>query len=395
VTQSIKSAAPAKPPFWRDPEKRALVFQGLFLVVVGLILYTLVHNTMANLERQGIASGFGFLNDSAGFAIKESLIEFNQSSTFFDSFVVGLLNTIKVSVLGVFFATILGFTVGVARLSKNWLIARLAAVYVDTLRNVPLLLQMFFWYFAILSPLPDPKEALGWSGLTFLSNRGLYTPKPIFEDGFGFVIAAFFLAIAAIVVVRIWAKKRQAKTGQQFPVLLTSLGLIIGLPLLAVVATGFPLSWELPVFKGFNFKGGLVVSPEFASLVFALSIYTSSFIAEIVRAGIQSVPHGQTEAAFSLGIKPSWTTRLIILPQSLRVIIPPLTSQYLNLTKNSSLAVAIGYPDLVNVFAGTALSQVGQAVEIMGMTLAVYLFLSLVISSLMNFYNNRKALIER
>ncbi|MEJ2065790.1 MAG: amino acid ABC transporter permease [Reinekea sp.] len=350
---------------------------------------------MANLERQGIASGFGFLNDSAGFAIKESLIEFNQSSTFFDSFVVGLLNTIKVSVLGVFFATILGFTVGVARLSKNWLIARLAAVYVDTLRNVPLLLQMFFWYFAILSPLPDPKEALGWSGLTFLSNRGLYTPKPIFEDGFGFVIAAFFLAIAAIVVVRIWAKKRQAKTGQQFPVLLTSLGLIIGLPLLAVVATGFPLSWELPVFKGFNFKGGLVVSPEFASLVFALSIYTSSFIAEIVRAGIQSVPHGQTEAAFSLGIKPSWTTRLIILPQSLRVIIPPLTSQYLNLTKNSSLAVAIGYPDLVNVFAGTALSQVGQAVEIMGMTLAVYLFLSLVISSLMNFYNNRKALIER
>ncbi len=387
--------APAKPPFWRDPEKRALVFQAIFLAFVLFIGYSLVRNTMANLEAQGIASGFGFLSTNTGFAIAESLIEYDESSTYLQSFFVGLSNTILVSVIGIFFATILGFIMGIARLSKNWLVSRLAAIYVDTLRNIPLLLQIFFWYFAVLRQLPNPKQAYEYFGVVFLSIRGLFGPKPIYEEGFGWIVAAVIFSIIAIFVLYRWAKKRQEDTGERFPVLWTSIALIIGLPLLATVITGFPLSWEIPELKGFNFRGGLVLTPEFSALVFALSIYTSSFIAEIVRSGILSVDKGQTEAAYSLGLKPSWTTRLVIVPQALRVIIPPLTSQYLNLTKNSSLAAAIAYPDLVAVFAGTALNQVGQAVEIMGMTLAVYLFLSLFISFIMNWYNSKMALIER
>ncbi|MDX1473250.1 MAG: amino acid ABC transporter permease [Reinekea sp.] len=350
---------------------------------------------MANLEAQGIASGFGFLSTNTGFAIAESLIEYDESSTYLQSFFVGLSNTILVSVIGIFFATILGFIMGIARLSKNWLVSRLAAIYVDTLRNIPLLLQIFFWYFAVLRQLPNPKQAYEYFGVVFLSIRGLFGPKPIYEEGFGWIVAAVIFSIIAIFVLYRWAKKRQEDTGERFPVLWTSIALIIGLPLLATVITGFPLSWEIPELKGFNFRGGLVLTPEFSALVFALSIYTSSFIAEIVRSGILSVDKGQTEAAYSLGLKPSWTTRLVIVPQALRVIIPPLTSQYLNLTKNSSLAAAIAYPDLVAVFAGTALNQVGQAVEIMGMTLAVYLFLSLFISFIMNWYNSKMALIER
>ena len=387
--------APAKPPSWRDPEKRALVFQAIFLAFVLFIGYSLVRNTMANLEAQGIASGFGFLSTNTGFAIAESLIEYDESSTYLQSFFVGLSNTILVSVIGIFFATILGFIMGIARLSKNWLVSRLAAIYVDTLRNIPLLLQIFFWYFAVLRQLPNPKQAYEYFGVVFLSIRGLFGPKPIYEEGFGWIVAAVIFSIIAIFVLYRWAKKRQEDTGERFPVLWTSIALIIGLPLLATVITGFPLSWEIPELKGFNFRGGLVLTPEFSALVFALSIYTSSFIAEIVRSGILSVDKGQTEAAYSLGLKPSWTTRLVIVPQALRVIIPPLTSQYLNLTKNSSLAAAIAYPDLVAVFAGTALNQVGQAVEIMGMTLAVYLFLSLFISFIMNWYNSKMALIER
>lgn len=395
MTDQIKSDAPAKPPFWRDPEKRALIFQGVFLALVLYVIYILVRNTLTNLDARGISTGFDFLNTTTGFKISETLIEYNQSSTYIDVFFVGLFNTILVSIVGIIFATMIGFTMGVARLSNNWLIARLAAIYVDTLRNIPLLLQLFFWYFAVLRPLPNPKQALEFGQSLFLSNRGLFAPKPIFEDGFGVVVSAIIVAVVAVFVLRRWARVRQEKTGQQFPVLYTSLGLLIGLPVLAFLVMGLPLSWDVPALKGFNFKGGMVLTPEFAALVFALSVYTSSFIAEIVRAGILSVDNGQTEAAYSLGIKPSWTTKLIIVPQALRVIIPPLTSQYLNLTKNSSLAAAIAYPDLVAVFAGTALNQVGQAVEIMGMTLAVYLFLSLFISMFMNWYNARNALVER
>ena len=395
MTDQIKSDAPAKPPFWRDPEKRALIFQGVFLALVLYVIFLLVRNTLSNLDARGISTGFDFLNTTTGFKIAETLIEYTESSTYLDVFFVGLFNTILVSVVGIIFATMLGFTMGVARLSNNWLIARLAAIYVDTLRNIPLLLQLFFWYFAVLRPLPNPKQALEFGQSIFLSNRGLIFPRPLFEDGFGMVVAAVIIAIASIFFLRRWARKRQEATGEQFPVFYTSLGILIGLPLVAFLATGLPLAWEIPALKGFNFKGGMVLTPEFSSLVFALSVYTSSFIAEIVRAGILSVDHGQSEAAFSLGIKPSWTTRLIIVPQAMRVIIPPLTSQYLNLTKNSSLAAAIAYPDLVAVFAGTSLNQVGQAVEIMGMTLAVYLFLSLVISYFMNWYNARNALVER
>jgi len=395
VSELKKINAPAKPPFWRDPEKRALAFQIAFLAIVLYVGYSLVNNTMTNLASQGIASGFGFLSTNTGFAIAETLIEYNESSTYLRSFFVGLLNTILVSVIGIFLATILGFTMGIARLSNNWLISRLAAIYVDTLRNIPLLLQLFFWYFAVLRPLPNPKDAIELGTNLFLTNRGLFAPKPIYESGFVWVFMGIVLAIIATVVLFKWARKRQEATGQLFPVYRTALALLVGLPLVAAAFNGFPLGWDLPVLKGFNFRGGMSLTPEFSSLVFALSIYTSSFIAEIVRSGILAVDRGQTEAAFALGIKPAWTTRLVIVPQALRVIIPPLTSQYLNLTKNSSLAAAIAYPDLVAVFAGTALNQVGQAVEIMGMTLAVYLFLSLTISFFMNWYNSRMALVER
>lgn len=395
MSENNLTNAPAKPPFWRDPEKRALIFQAIFLAFVIYVGYSLVANTMANLESQGIASGFGFLSTNTGFGIAETLIEYDESSTYWDSFIVGLLNTILVSSVGIFFATILGFIMGVARLSKNWLVRTLASVYVDTLRNIPLLLQLFFWYFAVLRQLPNPKQAYEYFDVIFLSIRGLFGPKPVYEDGFGWIVAALFAAIVGVVYMRRWAKKRQEDTGQLFPVIRVSFAVIIGLPLFAAILTGFPLSWDIPELRGFNFRGGMVLTPEFAALLFALSIYTSSFIAEIVRSGILAVDHGQTEAAYSLGLKPSFTTRLVVIPQALRVIIPPLTSQYLNLTKNSSLAAAIAYPDLVAVFAGTALNQVGQAVEIMGMTLAVYLFLSLTISTFMNWYNKRMALVER
>lgn len=395
MSEQKTSTAPAKPPFWRDPEKRALVFQAIFLALVLYVGYSLVNNTMVNLEKQGIASGFGFLSSNTGFAIAETLIEYNESSSYWRLFIVGLLNTILVSVIGIFFATILGFIMGVARLSKNWMVRTLASIYVDTLRNIPLLLQLFFWYFAVLRGLPNPKNAVTFFDSIFLSIRGLVLPAPVYESGFGLIVAALVIAIVGAFILGKWAKKRQEATGEQFPVFVTSIGMIIGLPLLAALVTGFPLSWDMPELKGFNFVGGMVLTPEFSALVFALSLYTSSFIAEIVRAGIVSVDKGQTEAASSLGLKPSWTTRLVVVPQALRVIIPPLTSQYLNLTKNSSLAAAIAYPDLVAVFSGTALNNIGQAVEIMGMTLGVYLFLSLAISFLMNIYNKRIALVER
>ena len=386
---------PAKPPMWRDPEKRALFFQAIVLGFVLYIAYSLVINTMANLERQGIASGFGFLQSATGFSVSETLISYNEDSTYFDAFLVGLSNTIYVSIIGIIIATVIGFIMGVARLSNNFLISRLASVYVDTLRNLPLLLQIFFWYFAVLRPLPKPRQAIEFGESVFLSNRGLVGPKPIWEDGAGAIGIAVIIAIIASIAIGKWARKRQEATGQPFPIWRTALALIVFLPIAAAAFTGFPVTFETPELKGFNFRGGMTVTPEFAALVLALSTYTASFIAEIVRSGIMAVNKGQTEAAYALGIKPNITMRLVIIPQALRVIIPPLTSQYLNLTKNSSLAAAIAYPDLVAIFAGTSLNQTGQAVEIMAMTLAVYLFLSLVISAFMNWYNDKMALVER
>ncbi|OQX44514.1 MAG: amino acid ABC transporter permease, partial [Candidatus Sedimenticola endophacoides] len=292
-------------------------------------------------------------------------------------------------------ATLIGFVMGVARLSGNWLVARIATVYIETFRNIPLLLQIMFWYFAVLQPLPRPKQSLSFGEAFFLNNRGFYIPGPVFEQGFWLVGVAFALAVVAVVILARWARRRQEATGRQFHTVFVSLGLLLGLPLLAFLVMGMPMSWEYPALKGFNFRGGMVIIPELAALLLALSIYTGAFIAEAVRSGILAVSHGQTEAAYALGLRPGVTLRLVIIPQALRVIIPQLTSQYLNLTKNSSLATAIGYPDLVAVFAGTTLNQTGQAVEVIAMTMAVYLTISLSISLFMNWYNKRKQLVER
>ncbi len=391
----IATQPPAKAAFWNDPQVRAIFFQILVLgAVIGGGVY-LVNNTIANLERQGIASGFAFLERTAGFSISMTLIEYSEENTYGRAFLVSLINTLLVAGIGVIFATIIGFIIGVARLSNNWLIAKMAAVYIEILRNIPLLLQLFFWYFAVLRALPSPRQSVSLFDAFFLNKRGLFSPAPIYEEGFWLITTALAVAIVAVVFMVRWARKRQDETGQQFHSLYYSLAILIGLPLLAAAVMGFPLSWEIPELKGFNFRGGIEVIPEFAALVAALSTYTASFIAEIVRAGIMAVSHGQSEAAGALGLRRGPTLRLVVIPQALRVIIPPLTSQYLNLTKNSSLAAAIAYPDLVLVFAGTALMQTGQAVEIIGITMAVYLTISLLISAFMNWYNKKMALVER
>ncbi len=386
--------------FWNDPKFRSIFFQLLVVAFIGGFGWYLFQNTTANLERQGIASGFDFLNSTAGFGIIMTLIEYSEESTYGRAFWVGLLNTILMSAIGIVLATIIGFIVGIARLSSNWLISRMATVYIETLRNIPLLLQIFFWYFAVLRAVPGPRQSYAIGESVFINNRGVYTPKPLFGDGFELIVLGFVAAIVGVVFLGRWARKRLYDTGEQFPVFVSSLGMIFGLPVLGLVVAilihgSVPLSFEYPALRGFNFTGGLVMIPEFVALLLALSAYTAAFIAEIVRAGILAVSHGQTEAARSLGLRNSPTLRLVIIPQALRVIIPPLTSQYLNLTKNSSLAAAIAYPELVSVFAGTVLNQTGQAVEVIGITMAIYLGLSLSISAFMNWYNRKMALVER
>lgn len=378
-----------------NPTFRSVTFQVLMVAAVVLFFAYIANNTLSNMASRGISTGFGFLDQKAGFGILMSLIEYDANHTYGRTFFVGLLNTLLVSFLGIFVATILGFIIGIARLSANWLIARIAAAYIETFRNIPLLLQILFWYFAVLAALPSPRQSLSFLDIAFLNVRGLYVPAPVAEPGFSAVTVAFVVGIIATLLVTKWAHKRQDLTGQQFPIFFAALGLILGLPLLAFVVTGFPLSWDMPVLKGFNFTGGLPVIPELVALVLALSIYTAAFIAEIVRAGILAVSHGQTEAAHAVGLRPALTLRLVVIPQAMRVIIPPLTSQYLNLAKNSSLATAVGYPDLVAVWSGTTLNQTGQAVEIILMTMAVYLTISLLISLFMNWYNKRTALVER
>ncbi|MEZ5840606.1 MAG: amino acid ABC transporter permease [Hyphomicrobiales bacterium] len=378
-----------------DPRIRGLVYQVLLIAAIVWLGYEVVTNAATNLARQNIASGFGFLSNTAGFSITQTLIDYSEQSSYGRVFWVGFINTILVAVIGIIFATVVGFVVGIARLSKNWVISRLATAYVEVLRNIPLLLQLFFWYFAVLRTVPNPRQSIDIGGLLFLNNRGLFSPRPLFEDGAGIIGIIFLLALAASLILRRIARQRQEATGKRLPVLWISLGLMVGLPLIAFFALGMPIGVEMPELKGFNFVGGMRIIPELVGLVLALSIYTAAFIAEIVRAGILAVSHGQTEAAYSLGLKPSPTLRLVIIPQAMRVIIPPLTSQYLNLTKNSSLAVAIAYPDLVSVFAGTVLNQTGQAVEVLLITMLVYLGLSLVTSLFMNWYNARMALVER
>lgn len=378
-----------------DPRVRGYIFQALVAIFLIWFGWTIFQNTLQNMESRGITTGFDFLNNPAGFGILMSLVEYDESHTYGRTFVVGLLNTLLVSVLGIVFATLLGFVMGVARLSKNWLLSKIATVYIETLRNIPLLLQIFFWYFAVLQTMPGPRQSLNFGDGLFINNRGIYIPGPVPGDGFNIVIAVFFLGIVGSFVLARWAKKRQEATGQQFPVFYSTLGLIFGVPFLVFLVLGAPLTFDLPALKGFNFRGGIQIIPELMALLVALTTYTAAFIAEIVRAGIMAVPHGQTEASESLGLRRGVTLRKIIIPQAMRVIIPPLTSQYLNLAKNSSLATAIGYPDIVAVFMGTTLNQVGQAVEIVAMTMAVYLTISLSLSVAMNWYNKSMALQER
>ncbi len=388
--------SPGKPPFWNDPEKRALLFQ--VVVVVGIFAFFayIFNNTLTNLHTRGINTGFSFLSNPAGFGIAQTLVAYTESDSFGRTFVVGLLNTLLVSGLGILLATLLGFVIGVARLSSNWLVSRCAMVYIEIFRNIPLLLQIVFWYFAIMPLLPSPRGgsyALG--EMFFLNNRGLYLPAPVPQDGYLWTAIAFVATLVFVLLLRKWARWRQERTGQQFPVLWVSLVLLIAVPEITFLMTGQPLHWNLPALQGFNFQGGLSIIPELGALLLALTIYTAAFIAEIVRSGIQGVSKGQTEAASALGLRPSKTLNLVIIPQAMRIIIPQLTSQYLNLTKNSSLAAAVGYPDLVAVFAGTTLNQTGQAVEIIFMTMMVYLVISLTISMFMNWYNKKMALVER
>ena len=389
------SSRPAQVVFYNDPKFRSIAYQFILCAVVGFLVYGATRNAIDNLARAQIASGFGFWNTTAGFDISQTLIEYSaRGSTYGRAFWVGLLNTLLVAGLGIIFATILGFIVGISRLSSNWLLSKVAGGYVETIRNLPLLLQLLFWYNAVLKALPDIRESIVVGG-AFLNNRGLFLPEPIFKSGFGAVAITALVGIAGSIAFYLWARKRQERTGQQAPVFWVAVALVLGLPLAVFALAGFPLGFDFPKAGRFNIVGGVEVLPEFAALLFGLSVYTAAFIAEVVRAGILAVSRGQSEAAYSLGLRPGPTLRLIVVPQAMRVIIPPLTSQYLNLTKNSSLAVAIGYPDLVQVFTGTVLNQTGQAVEVVAITMLVYLVISLTTSLLMNIYNSRMALSER
>lgn len=396
----VTASAPPKQSFsFSDQKTRGQIYQFITIALIIWFVWWIVDNTATNMRDQNIEFGFKFLNTQAGFGIIQSLIDYSEESSYGRVFFVGLINTLIVAFFGCLLATVLGFIVGVGRLSSNWMIKKISTVYVETLRNIPLLLQIFFWYHAVLKPLASPRDAhkLGDELWISLTNNGFLIPKPVPESGFGIVFIAFLLGIVAIIFVSRWAKKRQMETGQQFPIFWASLALIFGIPFLVYLVMGGPLTMqpgEMGKFRPVNGLG-LNIIPELMALLFALVAYTAAFIAEIVRAGIQAVSHGQTEAAHALGLRQGPTLRLVIIPQALRVIIPPLTSQYLNLTKNSSLATAIAYPDLVATFAGTVLNQTGKAVEIIMMTMAVYLTISLITSIFMNWYNAKAALVER
>ena len=374
---------------------QGVFYQAITLSLVILGIYYIVQNTAQNMVARGLASGFNFLGVESQFDIQMTLIEYSPTSTYFDAFIVGLLNTLLVAGIGILFATIIGFAFGIMRLSSNWLVAKIAESYIEIIRNIPLLLKIFFWYFAVLRALPKPKQSIEFMDSIFLNNRGLFVPDPNVGEGSSILFYLFWLSVIISIGIFVWAKKRQNKTGKTFPAFFTSMALIVGTFTLTLAALGFPISFEYPELKGFNFKGGMKLIPELVALTFALAMYTAAFIAEVVRAGIQSVSKGQTEAARSVGLKEGLVLRLIIIPQALRVIVPPLTNQYLNLTKNSSLAAAIAYPDLVLVFAGTALMQTGQAIEIIGMVMGVYLFLSLFTSVVMNLFNRYMKVGER
>jgi general L-amino acid transport system permease protein len=377
-----------------DPRVRSIFFQILTVVIVALAVWSISNNVATNLARANIASGYGFMNGRSGFDIGFSMIAYSSDSTYGRAIVVGLLNTLLIAVTGIITATIIGFIIGIGRLSKNWLIAKLCTIYVEVFRNIPPLLVIFFWYSGVLSSLPQVRDSLQLPLGMFLNNRGLAFPKPVWGDTAWVIPLALLIAIIASVAVASWAKRRQMRTGQQFHTIWTVIGLIVVLPLIAFLAAGAPLTFDFPIAGRFNLSGGSVIAPEFVALYLALSFYTASFIAEIIRAGIRGVPKGQSEASFALGLQPSTTTRLVVVPQAMRIIIPPLTSQYLNLTKNSSLGVAIGFPELVST-GGTTMNQTGQAVEIISIWLIVYLTISIATSLFMNWFNAKMALVER
>ncbi|MBZ6412350.1 MULTISPECIES: amino acid ABC transporter permease [Methylobacterium] len=394
-----RSGPPRVSPLY-DPRIRGAAYQILLLLAVGVVAWIAIGNAAENLRNARVASGFGFLGNTAGFDVNQTVIPFAAAtSTYGTAFLVGLTNTLMVAVIGIVLATILGFTVGVARLSPNWIVRTLATVYVEVLRNIPLLLQLLFWYVAVLASLPGARDSYALGSSVFLNQRGLFLPKPLLAADAWALPIALLVGIVGTLVFRAHARREQAKTGRRLPVLTVGLALVLGLPLLAYGVLALlgiaPVALEFPVKGTFNLRGGMQLYPEFVALVVGLTVYTAAFIAEVVRAGIQAVNKGQTEAARALGLQPGPTMRLVVIPQAMRVIVPPLTSQYLNLTKNSSLAVAIGYPDLVQVFMGTVLNQTGQAVEVVGITMAVYLTISLVTAFVMNLYNRRVALIER
>ncbi|MDX3929652.1 MAG: amino acid ABC transporter permease [Shinella sp.] len=377
-----------------DPKFRGIFFQVLTIVILTLVIWWIVHNTSTNLARSNTASGYGFLNGRAGFDIGQSMIAYTSDSTYGRALLVGFLNTLLVAAMGIVTATIIGFIIGIGRLSSNWLIAKLCTVYVEVFRNIPPLLVIFFWYSGVLRVLPQPRDSIQLPFSMFLNNRGLAFPKPIWGDGAWLIPAALVIGIIAALGVKQWATRRQMATGQQFPIIWTVIGLIVGLPILVFLAAGAPLTFDYPIEGRFNLTGGSVIAPEFVALYLALSFYTAAFIAEIIRAGIKGVSKGQSEASFALGLQPAMTTRLIVVPQAMRIIIPPLTSQYLNLTKNSSLGVAIGFPELVST-GGTTMNQTGQAIEIVSIWIIVYLGISIATSLFMNWFNAKMALVER
>ena len=383
-----------KAPFWLDPDKRAIIYQVFTVLMVGLLAWYLVSNTVTNLEKQNISSGFSFMDKEAAFEIGESVIEYSAADTYSRALLVGVLNTVKVSFIGMILCLVIGVFVGVARLSTNWLVQKMATIYIEVMQNIPVLLQLFFWYALFYESFPSPRQALHPMPGLFICNRGVALGIPAAHPAHLWMLAALIAGIIISLVVKRWAKKRQETTGQDFPVFWSSVGVSLGLPLLVWISFGAPLAMDIPALRGFNFRGGLMLSPEFIALLLGLVIYTSAFVAEAVRAGIQAVSRGQSEAAMSIGLKKGHILNLVILPQALRIIIPPLTSQMLNLTKNSSLAIAIGFPDFVSV-ANTTINQTGQSIEGVALIMGCYLMFSLSTSLFMNWYNKKSKLVER
>lgn len=378
-----------------DNKIRAFILQAFFVLLVIFLFYNAVDNLTNNIEERNITTGFSFLFNKAGFDINESIIAYSSEDSNLRAFYVGIINTLFVAAAGIFLSTIIGFIIGIARLSNNWLVSKMANAYIECFRNIPILLQILFWYNISLISLPLPNNSFNIFNSFFINKRGIYSPEPHFESGFIWVFIVFILGIIASFIIKKYFKRKQEKTGIYTSTIAYSLAIIFIPTIITFFLLNTPLSFTYPELKGFNFVGGMTLSPEFLALTTALSIYTATYIAEAIRSGIESVNKGQKEAASALGLNKLQSLKLVILPQALRVAIPPTINQYLNLTKNSSLAAAIGYPELMSVFGGTVLNQVGQAVEILGITMAVYLVISLFISFVLNIFNKKLSLKER